>query len=231
MVKDRLKRGGQGVVMSRGDWLPKREQDLADLAVIWKEDLSDTAKQTAFGWNAAGKIDAFLTARAAYLEDKAATRRLTKDEAKEAAKAAMRDFANTSIRFNKHMEDAAKARLGVHPGDPTHTPHPDPQTVPVIAELKPLGACRIEIRFHDEATPGSRAIPAGYNGCLLRYTYGPERITEAALLTRSQLMTRSPFTLNLPADAERMYLSCCVCWQNGKGHLGQPGEAQSVVIA
>jgi hypothetical protein len=44
-------------------------------------------------------------------------------------------------------------------------------------------------------------------------------------------MTRSPFTLNLPNDAERTFLSCEACWQNGKGHLGQAGEVQSVVIA
>jgi hypothetical protein len=89
----------------------------------------------------------------------------------------------------------------------------------------------VELRFHDEKTPESRAIPKGYNGCLLRYAYGPERITDRALLTTTKLMTRSPFTLNLPSDAERMYLSCEACWQNGKGHLGQAGEMQSVVVA
>jgi hypothetical protein len=223
--------------MGHKEWLPKREQDLADLAAIWKEDLSSPAKQAAFGWNAAecaavtGDIDAFLAARAAYQEDKSKLKRLLKTEAQGAVSKAMRDFANSSVRYNKLMDDAAKARLGLPPGSSGHTPHPDPQTVPVISELKPLGACRVEIRFHDEATPGSRAIPSDYNGCLLRYAWGPERLTDKALLTKSKLMTRSPFTLNLPSDTERLFLSCCVCWQNGKGALGQTGEVQSVVIA
>jgi hypothetical protein len=60
--------------MAHNYWLPTREQDLADLAVIWKEDLSDTAKQTAFGWDArdcaatTDKVDGFLEKRAAHRE-------------------------------------------------------------------------------------------------------------------------------------------------------------------
>jgi hypothetical protein len=220
-----------------GYWLPAREQDLADLGAIWKEDLSAAAKQTAYGWNAGecaatvSAIDGSLAARTAYLEDKSTAKRLLKDEAREEAEQAMRDFANSSVRYNKKMDDAAKARLGLHKGDPTHTSHPDPQTTPVIAELKALGACRVELRFHDEATPDSRAVPEGYNGCLLRYAYGPERITDRALLAQSQLMTRSTFVLNLPPDAERMYLSCEAYWQNDKGRLGQPGEVRHAAVS
>jgi hypothetical protein len=41
-----------------------------------------------------------------------------------AAKEAMRDFANTSIRFNKKMDDAAKLALGVRPRNATPTARP-----------------------------------------------------------------------------------------------------------
>jgi hypothetical protein len=57
------------------DWVPPRELDLVDLAMIWLTVLSDTAKQTAFGWDAAecqataAKIGAFFNARAAYERD------------------------------------------------------------------------------------------------------------------------------------------------------------------
>ncbi|GHT67132.1 hypothetical protein FACS1894110_12050 [Spirochaetia bacterium] len=65
--------------MAHSDWIPAREQDLADLAEKWTTTLADTAKQTAFGRVAAectataGKITAFLTARSAYEADKAKT--------------------------------------------------------------------------------------------------------------------------------------------------------------
>jgi hypothetical protein len=68
--------------------------------------------------------------------------------------------------------------------------------VPVIAELRPLGNSRVEIRAHDKATPDSRAIPCGYNGCLLKYAWG--RNASQAVLTQSKLMTRLPFTHNPP---------------------------------
>jgi hypothetical protein len=97
--------------MPGSDWLPTREQDLADLCQKWKTGLSDAANVTAFGWKQADvtaaltAVDGFLTARTAYEEDDSSKNRLKKDEAKDAAKSAMRDFANTSLRFNKMMRD------------------------------------------------------------------------------------------------------------------------------
>jgi hypothetical protein len=73
--------------MGGGGRLPTRERDLADPAVIWKEDLSNTAKQAAFGWDpgecaaTAGKVDGFVEKRAAYRQDDSAAKRLLKDEA------------------------------------------------------------------------------------------------------------------------------------------------------
>ncbi|MDR1986477.1 MAG: hypothetical protein LBP88_05835 [Treponema sp.] len=59
--------------------------------------------------------------------------------------------------------------MGVHHKDTIPTPSGEPATVPVLEELKALGNARVEIRAHDENTPGSRAIPYGYNGCVLKY--------------------------------------------------------------
>jgi hypothetical protein len=72
--------------MAHSDWVPTKEQDLVDLAQKWIIVLTDTAKQTAFGWDVAdctetaGKITAFLTARSAYEADNSTARRpLTTD--------------------------------------------------------------------------------------------------------------------------------------------------------
>jgi hypothetical protein len=84
------------------DWISTREQDLA---VIWAATLQDTAKQTAYGWDAtecqatAGKITTFLNARTAYEADNSTANRIVKDEAKGEAIDGMRDFDNTSVRF------------------------------------------------------------------------------------------------------------------------------------
>jgi hypothetical protein len=118
------------------DWIPTREQDLVDLCQKWAAVLVDSAKITAYGWAEAectevlGKINAFLTARSNYEADNSTAKRIVKDEAKGEAIDAMRDFANSSIRFNKKMDDAAKLYLGIHPKDITPTAHGTPTSQP-----------------------------------------------------------------------------------------------------
>jgi hypothetical protein len=122
--------------MSESDsWLPPREQDLVDLCKKWDKGLNDPAAVAAFGWNqtevtgTVTPINRFLIARAAYQEDNSSKNRLTKDEAKDAGKDAMRDFANTSIRYNKLMTEEQKREYGIHtPG--SGSPIPVPTTSP-----------------------------------------------------------------------------------------------------
>lgn len=88
--------------------------------------MEDPAKVAAFGWNqtgvtaALGAVDAFLTTRAAYEADNSTAKRIAKDEAREAAKSAMRDFAHTGVwqpqtgRLRFHRT-AAGLRLTLHP--------------------------------------------------------------------------------------------------------------------
>ncbi|MDR0707987.1 MAG: hypothetical protein LBF60_08975, partial [Treponema sp.] len=125
--------------MPSSDWIPTREQDLVDLAEKWKAGLSDAAKIAAFGWDQAecavvvGKITAFLTARAAYETVNSTGNRIAKDEAKEEMIDAMRDFANSSIRFNKKMNDEDKLVYGIRPADTTPTYHGTPASQPDTA--------------------------------------------------------------------------------------------------
>jgi hypothetical protein len=110
------------------DWLPRREQDLFELATVWDEWLSDAAKQTAFGWRAAEcaavvlKIGTFFEKRAAYQADRSKARRLLKNAAMKVLVAAMRKFANDAIRFNDLMNVADKFVMGIGPVDETDTP-------------------------------------------------------------------------------------------------------------
>jgi hypothetical protein len=69
-----------------------------------------------------------LTARTACERDDSSRNRLAKDEVREAAKEALRDFANTSIRYNKLMKEDDKRHYGIH------TPaHPRPVQVPATS--------------------------------------------------------------------------------------------------
>ena len=218
----------------QGDYLPGQEGSLVD----WGDNF--VAEITAHGtaWEIPdAEVAGVSTALAAFktLHTQAAGPERSrviveeKNEAREAFKAKVR--AMVKFRFeNPVITNADRVRCGLHPRDTVKTPSGEPTTVPVIAELKPLGNSRVEIRVHDETTPDSRAIPYGCNGCLLRYIWGPEPVTDRALFTQSILITRFPFTLTLPPEASGSRLSCTAYWQN-RDLVGQPGAVESVVIA
>ncbi|MDR0586093.1 MAG: hypothetical protein LBG26_02520 [Treponema sp.] len=153
-----------------------------------------------------------------------------KNDARIAAKDFVRPFIQQYLKFDPVTnEDRTAMRLPNK--DPTHTPVGEPKTRVLITDLKALGGFQTEVRFQDEATPDSKAVPYGMNGALLNYIWGPEKVTDYALIKETRLMTRSPFTLSLPPEAEGKFLSCFARWQNERGELGKWGEIQHIVIA
>jgi hypothetical protein len=219
---------------NNGDWLPSREQDLADLCQKWKTGLENPANVAAFEWKQAevtetlAKIDAFLTARTAYEETDSTKNRVAKDEAKEAAKSAMRDFANASIRYNKLMKDEDKLYYGIRLTDHTATPGTEPETYPE-AEADASVIRQITIHFWDSATK-KRGKPHGVHGAEIRWAlldHAPASVNE---LTSSDFDTASPFTLKFDESqrGQRVYFS--LRWETTTNLKGPFGEIYSAVI-
>lgn len=221
---------------TRTDWLSRREADFVTLCEQWNIQLKSAEHIAQFKWDEdqVGEvlvaIKAFLTAHAAYRADNSTANRIAKDAAMKNAKRAMRAFANSSVRYNPNMRDADKKALGVPVRDPINTIIQAPATRAMIGELKALGGFRIEIRFHDEETPARKALPYGCNGCLLNYVYGDEPVTDYDALIKTELMTRSPYPLNLNPDSGHKYLSCATRWQNNRGELGPWSDIVTVFI-
>ncbi|MDR1399987.1 MAG: hypothetical protein LBJ41_08705 [Treponema sp.] len=153
-----------------------------------------------------------------------------KNDRKTEAKAFVRPFIDQYLMFDP-VTNEDRLSLGIHNRDHHPTPIGKPKTRALIVALKALGGFQVEIRFQDETTPSSRAVPYGCNGCLLHYTWGPEKVTDHAALMQTQLMTRSPWVMNLPPEAEGKFFSGVTCWQSDRSELGPPGEILSVVIA
>jgi hypothetical protein len=153
-----------------------------------------------------------------------------KNDARKAAEGFVRPFVAQYLKFDPvSNEDRTAMRL--HNRDTAHSAIPIPATRALITDLKALGGFQVEIRFQNEATPNSNAIPYGDNGCLLNFTWGAEKVTDYAALTQTQLMTRSPWTITLPPEAEGKFLSCATRWQNEKAELGPWSEITHTVIA
>ncbi|MDR1325660.1 MAG: hypothetical protein LBK00_06455 [Treponema sp.] len=153
-----------------------------------------------------------------------------KKDQRKAVEGFVRPFIQQYLKFDP-VTNEDRTAMNLHNRDATHSPIEKPTTRALITSLKALGGFQVEVRFQDEATPDSHAIPYGCNGCLLHFVWGPEKVTDYAAFSHTQLMTRTPFVIDLPPEAEGKFLSCATHWQNGRGELGPWGEIQHVVIA
>jgi hypothetical protein len=185
--------------MAGGSWLPRREQDFADLCVKWKAGLENPVSVTAFGWNQVevtatlDAINGFLDARTAYEQDDSSRNRLIKDEAKNAAGSAMRDFANASIRYNKLMREEDKQYYGIHSADPVPTPVPAPTTYPE-AEPDTSVIRQVTIHFWDSGTKKRRKLH-GVHGAEIHWALLDHVPASVKELVNSDFDTATPFTL------------------------------------
>jgi hypothetical protein len=153
-----------------------------------------------------------------------------KNDQRKAAKGFVRPFVQQYLMFDPVTNEDRKA-MRLHNRDVNHSRIEAPSTRALISDLKALGGFQVEIRFFNEPNPGRRAIPYGMNGGLLNYTWGPEKITDYALLKDTKLMTHSPWTLTLPPEAEGHFLSCVARWQSERGKLGPWGEIQHIAVS
>jgi hypothetical protein len=216
------------------NWLPDREQDFADLCRKWKTGQENPANVAAFGWiqtevtATLAAINGFLTARTTYEDDNSSRNRLAKDEAKEAAKSAMRDFANTSIRYNKRMKEEDKRYYGLHTPDPIPTPIPAPATYPE-AEADTSVIRQVTINFWDSETK-KRGKPHGVHGAEIRWAildHAPASVKE---LVNSDFDTATPFTLKFDETQRGQRLYFCLRWETTTNLKGPDGEIYSAVI-
>ncbi|MDR2632064.1 MAG: hypothetical protein LBC51_00370 [Treponema sp.] len=216
------------------DWLPTREQDLTVLCQKWKKELGKPANTAAFGWKqeevdgASAKIDAFLTARTAYEAIDSSKNRLVKDVAKAEAKQAMRDFANTSIRYNKLMHREDKLVYGIRPSGHKGTPVGTPETYPE-AQADSSIIRQITIHYRDSATK-KRRKPHGVHGAEIRWAIlGHEPASEQEL-TNSDFDTASPITLTFDESQRGQRLYFCLRWESTTNLKGPFGEIYAAVI-
>jgi hypothetical protein len=221
--------------MSGGDWIPTREQDLVDLCGKWAAVLADTEKITAYGWDQAectavlGMVNGFLTARSAYEADNSTAKRLVKDEAKDETVDAMRDFANSSIRFNKKMDDPAKLFMGIHPKDSTPTVHGTPTSQPDTTVENTPNHYEHRVRALNHAT-GDAHKPADAYGVRYSWQVGGEKPASGADLPKSKFSRKTAHIVqHTEADkGKTAYYS--TCYENGKGDTGPWSPIEEAII-
>ena len=222
--------------MAHGDWIPRRELEFVEFAEKWKTALSDSVKQGAFGWATADctavtdKITAFLSARSTYETDDSTRNRLAKDEAKEEAVDAMRDFANTSVRFNKKMKDEDKLELGIRPADTTPTTHEAPTSQPETDVLGSINNFEHKVRALNRVT-GDTSKPADAYGVRYSWQVGGEKPLDGAKLTETEFSRRTTLTVAYTEADKAKTAYYATCYENAKGKRGTWSPIVEAVIA
>ncbi|MDR2447343.1 MAG: hypothetical protein LBD58_08685 [Treponema sp.] len=151
-----------------------------------------------------------------------------KNAAKEALMHKERMVTKLYIAWNLAVSDAQREVIGATVHDGVRTSIPAPKTRPEFS-FKVADIMRIQIDFRDQGS-ASRAIPYGCNGAVFCYTAADAPVSDYKLLVNSALLTHSPWTLNLPPEAEGKTLSGAMMWQNEKGEKGPWSEILSVII-
>ena len=221
--------------MPSSDWVPTREQDLVDLAERWKAGLSDAAKITAFGWEqtecaeVAAKITAFLTARTAYETDNSTGNRIAKDEAKGETVDAMREFANSAIRFNKHMHDEDKLVYGIHPKDTTPTSHGAPGSQPGTEAENTRNHYEHLIRAINTER-GDHSKPADAYGVRYAWQAGGEKPASGADLPKSKFSRKTSHVVQHTEADKSKTAFYSTCYENSKGETGPWSPVVEAVI-
>jgi hypothetical protein len=220
--------------MAGGDWLSGGEQKFADLCRKWEAGLGNPANVAAFGWDQAevtavlGAVIAFLSARDGYERVDSSANRLAKYAAKVAAKAALRDFANAAMRFNRLMRDEDRLVYGLRPRYGAHTSGAAPTTFPEV-EADTAIMRQVSLRFWDSGSK-RRGKPRGVHGAEIRWAlldHAPASVDE---LANSDFDTATPFTLkfNEAERGRRVYF--CLRWESNTNLKGPYGEIYSAVI-
>jgi hypothetical protein len=171
-----------------------------------------------------------LTARITYEADNSTAKRVVKDEAKGETIDAMRDFANSSIRFNKKMDDAAKLFMGIHPKDTTPTSHGTPAEQPETEVENTRNHYEHRVRAINTGR-GDHSKPADAYGVRYAWQAGGEKPASGEGIKGSTKFSRKTTHIVQYTEADKgktAYYS--TCYENSKGDSGQWSPVVEAII-
>ncbi|MDR2393479.1 MAG: hypothetical protein LBD93_04905 [Treponema sp.] len=170
-----------------------------------------------------------MTARSAYEADNSTAKRIAKDKAKEDAVDGILDFANSSVRFNKSMDDGAKEQMGIRPADRTPTAHgvPTSQLDTVVENSGNHFEHRVRAVHHGT---GSTSKPADEYGVRYAWQVGGEKPASGEDLPKSKFSRKTTLTVAHTETDKAKTAYYATCYENGKGDMGPWSPVEEAVI-
>jgi hypothetical protein len=205
--------------------IPDSDAELA----LWGGNLTAKITQNAEPWEIpASEATALQTSYAAftalYTQTSGPGRNKTLTEAKNEARDDFKAKARIMINFRLKNPIIPKAGLvdaGVVPGDTTHTPVGTPEEHVGLTVI-PTNIRQHKIAWTVEET-GSKAVPEGYGGVVLRkgiIEEGGALPVNAEDLPSSTLLSRNNVTVNFRAEDQGKRCAYAACWQTKTGLMG-----------
>lgn len=222
--------------MATQSWIPSREHEYVDLCNKWQNVFKIEGITARYNWNTNEveevntKINQFMTTYFNYQSDNSTARRVARDISRREATAAMRLFANTSVRYNPNMNETDKLTLGIRPRDTVRTPVSDPDGI-AEADIIYTGRMQLTVRVkHLEGTAQDRR--ANY-GCRIYYGIFPVNAPqpETGKDLRESRFTRLKKELFKfePEDTGKIAWFC-IRYENSRGRAGQWGPLVKAII-
>lgn len=192
---------------------------LAGLGILAGDMAPITAAQTT--WNSA-----YTAHSAAQASAKSASQ--AKDAARLNFEIALRALV-VRLQASPAVDNAERAALGITVRDTTKTAVSVPTTRP-IAKVDTSQRLRHVIAFMNEATPTSKAKPAGVMGAEIWVKCGDPAPTDPSQCVFLALDTRTPYTADFPGTDAGKVAHYMLRWVNTRGEKGPWSETVSATI-
>lgn len=207
------------------EWLSRTDEGFYEQSGKWSVMLENETNQTNFKWetedcmSVAGAINAFRTAYKDYKVVNSTKNRIAKDEAKKIAMSSMREFASSSVRYNKRMDEASRFQLGIRPRDTTPSTHQRPTSQPTVIVENTVNYFEHHLKASNNETR-STARPSDAYGVRFAWQVGGERPASGADLPKSRFNRRTAITVGYSEADSGKSVYYAACYENARGEAG-----------
>ena len=152
-----------------------------------------------------------------------------KDDARAAFEKALRTFIAQWLTHNTKVPDSERERMGLTVKDHKHT-------LTALPASSPVGTIDFSVRlqhtieFTDDASPRSKAKPAGVQGCEIWMKLGGEAPRDATELAYLATDTRTPYVAHFTGADAGKTAWYWLRWINTTGQPGSWGSPMSAMV-
>lgn len=152
-----------------------------------------------------------------------------KDDARKSYEKNLRAFVAQWLANNSKVTNSDRERMGLTVKSGTRTPIPVPTTLPV-GTIDFSVRLQHTISFSDEATPRSKAKPAGVHGCEIWMKIDGPAPIDVSELSYVGTDTSSPYTVNFEGKHAGKTVYYWLRWVNTRGEHGPWSATVSAMV-